>query len=171
MPIRKNKNGALIMAMQNIYNYQRPKVMPNMVKPVEKKPAIFEAKKSETKKLEAKADPYLEQKIMAAKPEELTMMLYEGMVKFLKQGVLYNDQKNIAKTNNSILRAQAIITELNGTLDETYEISKNLSDIYCFMNTRLIDANIEKNTDILKEVLDLAEELRDTWKQAMQLAI
>lgn len=165
MPIRKNKNGALIMAMQNIYNYQRPKVMPNMVKPVEKKPAIFEAKK-----LEAKADPYLEQKIMAAKPEELTMMLYEGIVKFLKQGVLYNDSKNIEKTNNSIIRAQAIISELNGTLDETYEISKNLSDIYCFMNTRLIDANIEKNTDILKEVLDLAEELRDTWKQAMQLA-
>jgi len=165
MPIRKNKNGALIMAMQNIYNYQKPKVMPNMVKPVEKKPAIFEAKKSETK-----ADPYLEQKIMAAKPEELTMMLYEGMVKFLKQGILYNDQKNIGKTNNSILRAQAIITELNGTLDETYEISKNLSDIYSFMNARLIDANIEKDTMIIKEVLEFAEDLRDTWKQAMQLA-
>lgn len=166
MPIRKNKNGALIMAMQNIYNYQKPKVMPNMVKPVEKKPAIFEAKKSDVK-----VDPYLEQKIMAAKPEELTMMLYEGMVKFLKQGVLYNDQKNIEKTSNSIIRAQAIISELNGTLDETYEISKNLSDIYSFMNTRLIDANIEKNTEMIKEVLDLAEELRDTWKQAMKLAI
>ncbi|MBI9014627.1 MAG: flagellar export chaperone FliS [Clostridiales bacterium] len=136
-----------------------------MVKPVDNKPAIFEAKKSETK-----SDPYLEQKIMAAKPEELTMMLYEGMVKFLKQGVLYNDSKNIEKTSNSILRAQAIINELNGTLDETYDISKNLSDIYSFMNARLIDANIEKNTDIIKEVLDFAEELRDTWKQAMQLA-
>lgn len=153
------------MAMQNIYNYQRPKVMPNMVKPVEKNPAIFEAKKAE-----AKADPYLEQKIMAAKPEELTMMLYEGMVKFLKQGVLYNDLKNIEKTSNSIIRAQAIINELNGTLDETYDISKNLSDIYSFMNARLIDANIGKDTSIIKEVLEFAEELRDTWKQAMQLA-
>jgi len=164
MPIRKNKNGALIMAMQNIYNYQKPKVMPNTVKPVDKKPAIFEAKKPD-----AKVDPYLEQKIMAAKPEELTMMLYEGMVKFLKQSVLYNDQKNIEKTNNSIVRAQAIINELNGTLDATYDISKNLSDIYSFMNARLIDANLEKNTDIIKEVLGFAEELRDTWKQAIQL--
>jgi len=165
MPIRKNKNGALIMAMQNIYNYQKPKVIPAITKPLEKKPAIFEAKKSEVK-----ADPYLEQKIMAAKPEELTMMLYEGMVKFLKQGILYNDQKNIEKTSNSIIRAQAIVNELNATLDETYDISRNLSDIYCFMSARLIDANLEKNTDIIKEVLGFAEELRDTWKQAMQLA-
>ena len=78
--------------------------------------------------------------------------------------------KNIEKTSNSILRAQAIINELNGTLDETYEISKNLSDIYTFMNARLIDANLEKNTDIIKEVLGFAEELRDTWREAMQLA-
>jgi len=163
MPIGK-KNGVLNMAMQNIYNYQKPRVMPNMVKQVEKNPALVEAKKSD-----AKADPYLEQKIMAAKPEELTMMLYDGMVKFLKQGVLYNDQKNIEKTNNSILRAQAIISELNGTLDESYNISKNLSDIYSYMNRRLIDANIEKNTEIIKEVLGFAEELRDTWKKAMQL--
>lgn len=152
------------MAMQNIYNYQRPKIMPTINKPLDKQPAKFEAKKTPVK-----ADPYLEQKIMAAKPEELTMMLYDGMVKFLKQSILYNDQKNIEKTNNSIQRAEAIITELNVTLDETYEISKNLSDIYVFMKSRLVDANIEKESSIIKEVLELAEELRDTWKQAMQL--
>jgi flagellar protein FliS len=152
------------MAMQNIYNYQRPKVMPN-VRPMEKKPAMFEAKKQESK-----ADPYLEQKIMAAKPEELTLMLYEGMVKFLKQSILYNDQKNIEKTNNTILRAEAIIMELNATLDDSYEISKNLSDIYVFMKNRLLDANLQKDSNIIREVLELAEELRDTWKEAMILA-
>jgi len=153
------------MAMQNIYNYQRPKVMPTINKPLDKKPAIFEAKNTP-----AKADPYLEQKIMAAKPEELTMMLYDGMVKFLKQGILYNDQKNIVKTNNSLQRAEAIIIELNVTLDESFEISKNLSDIYTFMKTRLVDANVQKESSIIKEVLELAVELRDTWKQAMKLA-
>lgn len=152
------------MAMQNIYNYSKPKVIPNVNKNVVKKPAIYETKKQDTK-----ADPYLEQKIMAAKPEELTLMLYEGMVKFLKQGILYNDQKNIEKTHNSILRAEAIISELNATLDESYEISKNLSDIYVYMKSRLIDANLEKDTNIIKEVLELAEELRDTWKEAMLL--
>lgn len=153
------------MAMQNIYNYSKPKVMPNMDRNVVEKPTIYETKKTDTK-----ADPYLEQKIMAAKPEELTLMLYEGMVRFLKQSILYNDQNNVEKTHNSILRVEAILNELNATLDESYEISKNLSDIYVFMKSRLIDANIEKNTEIIKEVLEFAEELRDTWKQAMQLA-
>ncbi len=153
------------MAMQNIYNYSKPKVMPQINNNFGKKPAVFGAKNKEQK-----ADPYLEQKIMAAKPEELTMMLYEGMVKFLKQGILYNDQKNIEKTHNSLMRAEAIINELNVTLDENYEISKNLSDIYMFMKSRLMDANLEKESAIIREVLDLAVELRDTWKQAMQLA-
>ncbi|MCH4889282.1 flagellar export chaperone FliS [Acidaminobacter sp. JC074] len=139
--------------------------MPKINNNFGKKPPVFEAKKQETK-----ADPYLEQKIMAAKPEELTLMLYEGMVKFLKQGILYNDQKNIQKTHNSIMRAEAIINELNVTLDENYEISKNLSDIYMFMKSRLMDANLEKDSGIIREVLDLAVELRDTWKEAMQLA-
>lgn len=153
------------MAMQNIYNYSKPKVMPKMNKNFEKKTPVFKGKDKESK-----ADPYLEQKIMAAKPEELTLMLYEGMIKFLKQSILYNDQENIQKTHNSILRAEAIINELNVTLDESYEISKNLSDIYMFMKSRLIDANIEKSSDIIREVLGLAVELRDTWKEAMKLA-
>ncbi len=153
------------MAMQNIYNYQKPKVMPNINKPLGTKPAIFEAKKHETK-----ADPYLEQKIMAAKPEELTMMLYDGMVKFLKQGVLYNDTKNVQKTHNAIMRAQAIIEELKVTLDDAYDVSENLKEMYVYMNARLIDANLEKDSTIIKEVLGFAEELRDTWKQAMKLA-
>jgi flagellar protein FliS len=97
-------------------------------------------------------------------------MLYEGMVKFLKQSILYNDQKNIEKTNNTILRAEAIIMELNATLDDSYEISKNLSDIYVFMKNRLLDANLQKDSNIIREVLELAEELRDTWKEAMILA-
>ena len=153
------------MAMQNIYNYSKPKVMPKMNRNFEKKVSMFQEKDKETK-----ADPYLEQKIMAAKPEELTLMLYEGIIKFLKQAILYNDQENIQKTHNSILRAEAIINELNVTLDDSFEISKNLSDIYVFMKSRLLDANIEKSSDIIREVLGLAVELRDTWKEAMKLA-
>lgn len=152
------------MAMQNIYNYQKPKMMPNQIKSVPKS-AGYGAKKNDTK-----SDQYLEQKIMSAKPEELTLMLYEGMVKFLKQAILYNDQNNVQKTHNAIMRTEAIITELNVTLKEEYEISKNLSDIYVYMKSRLVDANLEKETSILEEVLEFAEELRDTWKEAMKLA-
>jgi flagellar protein FliS len=152
------------MAMQNIYNYQKPKVMPTQMNTTVKKP-VYNAKKKDVK-----ADQYLEQKIMSAKPEELTLMLYEGMVKFLKQGILYNDQENVEKTHNAIMRTQAIINELNVTLKEEYEVSGNLRQMYAYMNSRLIDANLEKQTAILEEVLEFAEELRDTWKEAMTLA-
>lgn len=154
------------MAMANMYNYQKPKVMPKQTMNISSKPKINEIKRRES----TKSDNYLEQKIMSAKPEELTLMLYDGIVRFIKQAMLYNDQNNIGKTHNSILRAEAIIVELDSTLNMDYDVSENLELMYDYMKRRLIDANIEKNTNILEEVLGYAIELRDTWKQAIVLA-
>lgn len=154
------------MAMQNIYNYERPKVMPRVMNNIESKPQYNGNARRES----TKTDNYLEQKIMSAKPEELTLMLYEGMVRFIKQAMLYNEQKNIEKTNNSIQRAQDIVTELNITLDKSYEVSTNLELMYDYMTRRLMDANIQKDSKILEEVLGYADDLKNTWKQAMTLA-
>lgn len=157
------------MAMQNIYNYQRPKVMPRVMNSMNQKPKV-NISNTIKKNGNARSDQYLEQKILSARPEELTLMLFDGMVKFLKQAVLYNDTKNIEKASNAILRAEAIISELSGTLDKSYEISGSLELMYDYMERRLIDANMEKNTEIINEVLGYSEELRDTWKEAMKLA-
>ncbi len=145
------------MAMPSMYTYSKPK---NYV--LKEKSQIREIKKKEIKK-----DPYLEQKVLSAKPEELTLMLYEGMVKFINQAILYNEQNNISSTNNSIQRAQAIIRELTITLDMSYEISSNLALMYDYMERRLIEANVSKDGEILKEVLGYAKDLRDTWKQVI----
>jgi len=154
------------MAMQNMYNYKKPANYHHQIKDIKKEPvAIIKAPAPK-----AQGDSYLEQKIMHAKPEELTMMLYDGIVKFLKQAKLYIDQKDIEKTSNVILRAEDIINELNVTLNMDYEVSQNLRALYVFMNTRLAEANIKKDQSIVDEVLDLATEMRDTWKEAMGLA-
>ncbi|MBN2900112.1 MAG: flagellar export chaperone FliS [Clostridia bacterium] len=116
-----------------------------------------------------KADTYLEQKVMSAKPEELTLMLYEGIIKFVKQAKFFNDKKDMEQSNYANLRAQAIIQELRATLDMSVEISGNFESLYIFMNERLVDANMKKDNTILDEVLDLATEFRDAWKQAMKL--
>lgn len=156
------------MAMQNMYNYQRPKVMPKqaMTMNTNKAPQFSDI----NKKKPNKSDGYLEQKIMSAKPEELTAMLYDGIIRFIKQAMLFNEQKHIEKTNNAILRAQAIINELNVTLNMDYAVSENLELMYDYMNRRLLDANIEKKNSILEEVLEYAVELKDTWQQAIALA-
>ena len=97
-------------------------------------------------------------------------MLYNGLVRFLKlayQGIEENDME---KANNFIIKSQNIITEFMCTLDMQYEISDGLYIQYEYMNRRLLEANIKKDKAIVEEVTGYAEELRDTWAEAMKLA-
>ncbi len=115
-------------------------------------------------------DQYKENSIYTASPEELTFMLYNGLVKFLMQAQMAMNEKNIEKANNCIIKAQNIINEFRCTLDMKYDISKQLDAIYEYMNSRLLDANIKKDVEIIEEVLGYARELRNTWEQAMKMA-
>lgn len=152
------------MTMLNPYNYAKPKQAMGM--PVKKQPMISKPTMRSTN--QGKADSYLEQKIMSAKPEELTLMLYEGVIKFIKQAKMFNDKNDVEQSNYVNLKAQAIIQELRATLDMKIEISLNFESLYIFMNERLVEANLNKDNIILEEVLELAEEFRTTWKLAME---
>ncbi|MCT4619778.1 MAG: flagellar export chaperone FliS [Marinisporobacter sp.] len=116
------------------------------------------------------SNQYKQNKVMMASPQELTLMLYEGAIKFVKQGILYIEQKNTQKSHEVIIRASDIIIELNSTLNMEYEISKGLRPIYDFLLEKLTEADIKKDKVILEEILPLFTELRDTWKEAMELA-
>jgi len=150
--------------MLNPYNYARPKRPMNM--PVNK---TTQRVTNTRKNGYSKADNYLEQKVMSAKPEELTLMLYEGIVRFVKQTKLHNDNKDVEKSSYTNMRAQAIVTELRATLDMTIPISEEFDRLYVYMNERLIEANVNKENEILDEVIDLANEFIDAWKTAMKL--
>ncbi|HNR03585.1 MAG TPA: flagellar export chaperone FliS [Bacillota bacterium] len=115
-------------------------------------------------------DIYKKNMVTTATPQELTLMLYNGLIRFLKQAVMGIDEKSIEKANNNIIKAQDILFEFMRTLDMSYEISNNLLVLYDYMNTRLVEANISKDKAIVEEVIGYAEELRDTWAQAMKLA-
>lgn len=113
---------------------------------------------------------YKENSIKTASPEELTLMLYNGLVKFLMQAQAAIDEKNIEKANNSIIRAKSIVKEFQITLNMDYEVSANLDSIYNYMYRQLVQANIKKDRSIIDEVLGYAKDLRDTWSQAMKIA-
>ncbi|KAB3532050.1 flagellar export chaperone FliS [Alkaliphilus serpentinus] len=113
---------------------------------------------------------YKESSIKTATPQELTLMLYNGALKFMNQGKLYIEQKDIPKTNEALMRSQDIIQELNITLDMNYDISKNLRALYVYIIEKLVDSNIYKSTESLNEAIEMVTELRDTWKEAMKLA-
>lgn len=113
---------------------------------------------------------YKENSINTATPEELTLMLYNGLVKFLMQAQSAIDTNNLEKSNNSIIRSQAIIKEFQATLDMNYEVSENLDKLYDYMYRRLVEANIKKDSGIIEEILGYSRELRDTWAKAMKIA-
>ncbi|MFA5523950.1 MAG: flagellar export chaperone FliS [Tissierellales bacterium] len=113
---------------------------------------------------------YQQNSVMTASPEELTLMLYNGAIKFINLGKHHIENKQVEKANEAIKRAQDIIYELNNTLDMTYEVSNNLRSIYTFVLEKLVDANIRKDANFLDEALPLIEEIRDTWKEAMKEA-
>lgn len=113
---------------------------------------------------------YQNNMVNTATPQELTLMLYNGLIKFLNLTIQGMEERSIEKANNNIVRAQDIIIEFMSTLDMDYEISGGLFSLYDYMNNRLVEANIKKDKAIVEEVLGYAEELRDTWAQAMKLA-
>lgn len=113
---------------------------------------------------------YKENSVFTASPEELTLMLYNGLVKFILQAQAGIEESKPEKANNSIIRAQDIVLHFQSTLDMKFEVSEGLALIYDYMYRRLVEANIKKDREILAEVLGFARELRDTWTQAMKLA-
>jgi flagellar secretion chaperone FliS len=111
---------------------------------------------------------YQRNQIMMAKPEELTLMLYNGGVKFVNQAKMAIEKKDPAKAHSLIMKTQEIITELMVTLNMEIETSGSLYSLYDYMKQRLIEANISKDIEILKEIEGMFQELKTTWSQAMK---
>ena len=79
---------------------------------------------------------------MTAAPGDLTLMLFNGCIKFIRQGIQGLEARDMSAANNAILRAQDIVGEFMSTLDMDYEISESLMDLYQFINGLLIEATI-----------------------------
>jgi flagellar protein FliS len=113
---------------------------------------------------------YKQNSIYTSTPEELTLMLYNGLIRFIMQAQSSIDERDIEKASNSIARAEDIIQHFRITLDMKYQVSQGLDALYEYMFRRLVEANMKKDQEILAEILGMAKELRDTWTQAMKLA-
>lgn len=119
------------------------------------------------------ANPYLQQynnsKILTASPAELTLMLYEGAIKFCNIAIVGIEQKDIQKAHTNIMKAQRIINHLRVTLDMKYPVAQDFERIYDYLDRRLVYANMKKDVEILEEVLTHLRSVRDTWKEVMRL--
>jgi flagellar protein FliS len=121
----------------------------------------------------SKLNIYRKTATTTASPGELVLMLYDGALRFMAAAELGFQEEHFARQNeqihNNILRTQAIITELQATLnmEKGGEFSQNLYRLYDFMQDHLTQANREKNIEKIKVVAGFMQDIRDAWAQML----
>lgn len=113
-------------------------------------------------------EEYQKNKILTATPAEVTLMLYEGAIKFCNIAIMSIEQKDLEKAHVNIMKTQRIIEEFRNTLDRKYPVAEEFDKIYVYVLRRLFEANIQKDKEILEEVNTHLRSLRDTWKEVMR---
>lgn len=111
---------------------------------------------------------YNNSKILTASPAELTLMLYDGAIKFCNIAIMGIEQKDVQKAHDNIVKVQRIIDEFRSTLDHKYPVAEDFDRVYVYILRRLFEANVKKDKEILEEVLVHLRSMRDTWKEVMQ---
>ena len=114
------------------------------------------------------AAAYLDNKIKTASLAELTLMLYDGSIKFSNIAIMALEENDNSKANTNIIKAQKILLELRSSLDHKYEVSENLDLLYEYIFSKLVEANMKKDKEILEECLVHLRGMRDTWKEVMK---
>ena len=114
------------------------------------------------------ANAYKNQQIMTASPEQLTLLLYNGALRFLNESIQAMEQGDLPKSHNANLRVQDIVHEFMHTLDMSYEISQTWAQLYEYTEHCLIQGNIKKDIEQLQQAKSMLEEMRDAWAGAMK---
>ncbi|NIK79336.1 flagellar protein FliS [Paenibacillus castaneae] len=109
---------------------------------------------------------YLETTVQTASPAQLLIMLYDGAIRFCRQGIEAIKEKKYSEAHTNLLKVQNIISEFIITIDRNSPMSENLLSLYEYFNTRLVEANMKKEIEPAEEVLGHLIELKETWIQA-----
>ena len=116
------------------------------------------------------AEAYRRNQVLNAPPEQLTLMLYNGCLKFIDEGIKSVEEKNFENANITLQKAQRIVSEFRLTLNMDYEISHQLMPLYDYVYDRLVDGNVKSDVNQLNEARTIISELRDAWVGAMKKA-
>ena len=116
-------------------------------------------------------DPYAQyqnSKILTASPAELTLMLYDGAIKFGNIAIAAMKEKDVPNAHTNIIKVQRIITEFRSSLDRNYPVAQDFDNIYVYLLQRLLQANVKKDPEIMEEVVGHLRTLRETWVEVMK---
>lgn len=108
---------------------------------------------------------YKKQSILTLTPMEIVVRLYDEAEKQINKAIIFIDKKDYAGANTSLQKSQDIVNALRSVLDMKIPISTQLDALYDFFNRQLIEANVKKDVEILKQLLPQLAELRDAFAQ------
>lgn len=111
---------------------------------------------------------YKNNKIMSASAPELTLMLYDGSIKFLNVAEFAIEKGDMQKAHDNIIKTERIIEYLRNTLDMKYSVAKDFENMYSYISRRLVEANIAKDKDIVVEINGHMHAIRDNWVEVMK---
>ena len=112
---------------------------------------------------------YQRNAIQMASPAKLTLMLYDGAIKFANMAIEAIDKGDIEKANNNIIKVQNIIVEFRSTLDMKYPVAKDFEVVYDYNYRRLVEANVKKDKSVLEDALHHINTMRETWKDVIRI--
>lgn len=113
---------------------------------------------------------YQDSKIQTASPAELTLLLYEGAIKFCNIALMAMEENDLEKKHTNIVKAENIVIEFLDTLNHKYEVAKDFERVYQYIYALLVEANIKNDREMLELALKHLRGMRDTWKEVMKKA-
>lgn len=111
---------------------------------------------------------YQKNKILTASPAQLTLMLYDGAIKFCNLAIMAIEENDVQKAHNNIKKVERIIEEFRATLNFKYPVAQDFDNVYKYLYDRLVEANFHKDKEILEEVLEHLRTMRATWEEVMK---
>ena len=116
------------------------------------------------------AQQYNRNKVLTASPAELTLLLYEGAIKFCNIAAVAIEKNDMEKAHTNIVKAEMIIEEFKATLNHKYPVAEDFDKLYKYIYGLLVDANMRKDLEILEQATNELRGMRDTWKEVMKRA-
>lgn len=111
---------------------------------------------------------YQQNSVLTASPAELTLMLYNGAIKFCNLAVEGIEKNDIQKAHNNAVKAQRIIYELKITLKKDFSLAKEMNSLYDYIIELLVEGNTKKDKDKILEAKGFICDFRDMWQQVMK---